>query len=150
VAFNATGTRLATGGLGGQILIWSVTQHSVVRQLPGHDTAVMSVHWGADGDDLISLGYDQAVRFWSTEGWGLTRELSVAAVPTSPLALSPEGGHMALGTAFRVLVYTLADGELVQELPVKAKGLYSVAFSPDGRWLALAAADKRLRIWERV
>jgi len=28
------------------------------------------------------------------------------------------------------------------------KGVYSLAFSPDGRFLTVGAADKKIRIWE--
>jgi len=34
------------------------------------------------------------------------------------------------------------------ELPVSTKVINGVAFSPDGRWLAIGAADKKISIWE--
>ena len=46
---------------------------------------------------------------------------------------------------------TLVDVEskrIIHKENLPPKGIYCVAFSPDGRWLVTGAADKRLRIWE--
>jgi len=35
-----------------------------------------------------------------------------------------------------------------QEIDAGAKALYGIEFSPDGKWLAVGAADKKIRVWE--
>jgi WD40 repeat protein len=42
------------------------------------------------------------------------------------------------------------DWVLRAELTVDAKALSSVAFSPDGRWLVVGAADRRIRVWDSI
>jgi len=43
---------------------------------------------------------------------------------------------------------SVEKGDLLDEVDLKVKGVYALTFSPDGRWLANAAADKKVRIWE--
>ena len=45
-----------------------------------------------------------------------------------------------------VLLLSLRDCEEVERLEVPPKGVYAVAFSPDGL-LAAGCADKRVRVW---
>lgn len=64
------------------------------------------------------------------------------------LALSPQEKILAVTKPNGVDLISFDDGSLIGSLPVKAQGVYSVRFSPDGKWLAAAAADKRVRVWE--
>jgi WD40 repeat protein len=52
------------------------------------------------------------------------------------------------GTECKVLLWSVVDGTLFEELPIPVKGVYQLGFSPHGRRLAMAAADKRGRVWE--
>jgi WD40 repeat protein len=36
----------------------------------------------------------------------------------------------------------------VDEVEVPTKAVTTLAFSPDGRWLAAGAADRKIRVWE--
>jgi WD40 repeat protein len=40
------------------------------------------------------------------------------------------------------------DWSIIEEIPVKPKGVYAVSLSADGRWLAMGAADRRVRVWD--
>jgi WD40 repeat protein len=45
-------------------------------------------------------------------------------------------------------VYKTAEWELTAQLPISTPAVNGVAFSPDGKWLAVGAADKKIRIFE--
>jgi WD40 repeat protein len=45
------------------------------------------------------------------------------------------------------LLWSVEEGGILHDLPVEVKGVYQLSFSPEGRWLALAAADGKVRIW---
>ena len=44
---------------------------------------------------------------------------------------------------------SIKDGKLVDRIELPIKGVYGLAISPDGRYLASAAADGKVRVWER-
>ena len=45
-------------------------------------------------------------------------------------------------------LWSVEDWVLLAELPISTKAVYGMAFSPDGRWLAVGAADGKIRVWE--
>jgi len=48
----------------------------------------------------------------------------------------------------KVQLWSVEDWALEAELPISTKAVNGMAFSPDGSWLAVGAADRRIRVWE--
>ena len=45
-------------------------------------------------------------------------------------------------------MFSVPDGQEVGRFEVEIKGVYGVAISPDGGYLASAGADGKIRVWE--
>ena len=148
VAFVRKGERLASGGMGDEVLLWSVPDGQEVGRLAGHGQAVVSLAASSDGQRLVSVGVGSGVRLWNVATGKAEKSFPAGGMGMTPVTFSPRDDRLAIGSPGRVRVLTVEGGATVADLSVEVKGVYALAFAPDGRHLAMAAADKRVRIWE--
>lgn len=65
IAYNSTGTRLASGSKDGTIKIWSTSTGELIETLTGHEKAVSSVAFNPkDDNELASGSEDGTIRIW--------------------------------------------------------------------------------------
>ncbi len=169
VAFSPDGRLLASASdrpedrsiAGGEANLWDARSGDEIQQLPGgYSGAVTSVAFSPNGRWLaVSSGgplTPHEVRLWNVPGgrWGPT--LAGHRSFVQALAFSPDSRLLASGSRDRsVNVWDAATGELTQRLDEWQAGeVFSVAYSPDGKWLAagLAAPERsggtgRVEVW---
>ena len=64
------------------------------------------------------------------------------------VAFSPEGTLLAAGGSDKLLLVDTDTGEVVATLNVSAKAqILSLAFSPDGKRIAIGTDDGTIRLW---
>lgn len=74
-----------------------------------------------------------------------------AGVRITDIAVSPDGSLVAAtDTEQRAWVWRAADGQLIGRVRGHERRVSSVAFSPDGHWLATGSWDDTVRFWDMV
>jgi WD40 repeat protein len=148
LAFSPDSATLVIGGQGDDLLIYQLPElalgHSI-RQ--AHQAYTLSAKFSPTPGLLVTVGYEKTLKFWETDRWTQLDELLLPNQGLQSLAFSSAGDRLAIASDHRITVVNVEKRAVVHQEDLAPKGVYCLAFSPDGRWLASGAADKRLRIW---
>jgi WD40 repeat protein len=148
VAFSKDAQMLASGGLGDEVFLWSVVSGQKAGALAGHRTAVGSLAFTPDGARLWSLGYPGSVIVWSTGDWQPVLQVDINKDKPYALSLAADGRLVAITLDHGLALHEAERFERVAYEKTPVKGMYGVAFSPDGRLVAATSADGKARVWE--
>ncbi|HYN40767.1 MAG TPA: hypothetical protein VE129_03245 [Thermoanaerobaculia bacterium] len=146
LAFTADGTSLLVAGTEAVHRV-DVKGRVKVGAYAGHRTAVASMALSADGTLLASTGAEGTLRLRRVAGGDEVFAVRLGRPGAMQVAFSPDGSSLAVSIDFAIQVRSAVDGTLVSTIDVPVKGVYGLGFSPDGRFLANAGADGRVRIW---
>ncbi|MGE3315155.1 MAG: M56 family metallopeptidase [Planctomycetaceae bacterium] len=160
VAWNPNGREIVAGGTDGRLRIWNV-DGTKSADFEAGGAAVNAVAWSPDGMHLASGGEDRAVQLWSPTGApGAVMEghagavLSISWSPDSRrLASSDFGfdpGDSGEEHHSSVRLWNI-DGRPGRVFMGKNNGqTTSVAWSPDGKWIAAGGWNGQLRLYSAV
>ncbi len=147
LAVAPDGSWLATGSSDGMVRIWDAATWQMRVAFAGHRKAVITVVIAPDGSWLATSGRDRKARIWDP-ATGEERAV-IASSDVSAVAISPDGGWLAIGSGRRVRIWDAATRtERVRSDVVRAGWVTAVAVSPDGSWLATGSTSRGARIWD--
>jgi hypothetical protein len=153
LAFAPDGKTLACAtSNNGAIRIWDVAAGKEIASLLGPFTGGTNcLTFAPDGKTLASFHGDGILRFWeSATGKELRQVRSMAGQNTQVIIYAPDGKTLATAGHGKLFLREAATGREVRQL-VRQDNQFlirSVVFSPDGRALAAACYDGKVRIWE--
>lgn len=137
VAFAPDGRTLATASKDGTVRVWDVFTGQVRALLRGHEGGVACVAFAPDGRTLASGGLDGTIVFWDLVAGNVQRRCTGHTDHVRALAFSPDGATLASCGGTKLLCFwDVASGRSRTAIPLPESPL-SLAFSPDGRWLAV-------------
>jgi len=157
LTFSADGESLISGGCEGRMVWWpaAADMPQPVRQVPAHRGWIRALAVSPDGQFVASGGNDAAVRLWKVADGSLVKELSGHARDVYSLLWHPSGQFLLSGDLMGVIkqwdvnagtevrsfdgkeLHSFNGGQLVD-----FGGVRSLAFSPDGKYLAAGGLYK--------
>jgi|GEM_PF-427858 len=159
LAFHPTATDwVAVGGGDGEILLWKLSNDPIrdsPRHLPSHSGPITRLVFTPDGRRLISTSEDGTARSWPFDPHNPgSRFVELARHPGSItcLAISHDADRrwLATGGASGEVRICRLHGEAFESYPVPMDGyrgtIVDLAFSGDGRSLAISCEDKSVRV----
>lgn len=156
VAFSPDGKVLASGSTDETIRFWDLAQPKKppFSPLTGFSEAVASVafsrnEWLAatslDGSVKIWADVTQKDKFTELADFGCRRVKDKQAWVA---AFSPDGEILASGGDNMIRLWNVRTGRELADLRGHEDTVRGLAFSPDGRWLASASADRTGGLWD--
>jgi WD40 repeat protein len=160
----AAGPGVVSGGYDGKLIWWSDDSEEIVRTVDAHTKWIRNVIASPDRKLVASIADDMVCRLWDAAKGHLVRELRGHQERTPnhfvsmlyAVAFSADGKYLATGDKVgHVVVWDVATGQQLAacEAPVmytwdpvqrmhSIGGVRSVAFSPDGKYLAVGGMGK--------
>jgi len=133
-------------GVGNKVRKFSLPDFELVNELEIGQVAINRIV-ETDQNTWI-LDYSGEVFQLNTSSWELKKQHKLNRKGVMGMCYAPGRKELAI-TADKAVVILDADNlEEKQILSSEAKGNYGLSWSPDEKILALASADKRIRIWE--
>ncbi|KAJ8870768.1 hypothetical protein PR048_027067, partial [Dryococelus australis] len=128
-----------------------------IKSFQGHTNEVNAIKWDPQGNLLASCSDDMTLKIWSMKQDTCVHDLQAHSKEIYTIKWSPTGQgtsnpnmNLILASASfdsTVRLWDVERGACIHTLTKHTEPVYSVAFSPDGKFLASGSFDKCVHIW---
>jgi WD40 repeat protein len=162
VAFAKDGSTFWTAGSDKSVKGWKLASDAPTRSLP-HPANVNALAFDREGKVLLTGCGDGKLRTFDVAKGALLKQIDahapvmMVAQGIYGVAVSPDGKYGASASADgSAKVFELASGKLIRELKAfkekeapdgHSDSVLTVCFSPDGKLLATAGMDQKIKVW---
>jgi len=139
------------------IYVCKLGQSNYLRCFEGHRDEVNAIKWDPSGQLLASCSDDYTAKVWSMNHDGCVQDLrehtkeiyTIKWSPTGPGSNNPAANLVLASASFdsTIRVWDPETGKCCHVLDKHSDPVYSVAFSPNGQYLASGSFDRCLHIW---
>ncbi|WP_310410213.1 eIF2A-related protein [Chamaesiphon sp. OTE_8_metabat_110] len=149
VDYNPHSGSIASASEDRTVKVWEAATGNLLHTLAADRQAVWSVRFSPDGKLLASGSGEGRVRLWTETGVLAATLLGHSRVVRS-IVFSPDGRLMATASfdlSWRL--WDVATRQLIHAQTDCSNMIWDLAFSPDGRYLAVGAgADNVAQLWD--
>jgi WD40 repeat protein/serine/threonine protein kinase len=143
IAFARDNQTIAAGRSDGKITLWNVSGQKVADLPTSSLESIIALSFSPNGQVLASGNSDGTLTLWNTEsrrqGW-----TTQFGDPISTLAFAPDGSRLAVARGRITFVEISTTNRL--DVPWPATEIGSLAFSPNGKTLAVGNVNTWVRL----
>ncbi len=168
VAFSPDGLRLCGSKWGGAPRVWDARTGQALFSLKGHSDNIHNVAFSPDGTRVVSGSADRTLKVWDVRGVPTDQIFRGHPNGVTCVAFSPDGtrfasaglcpprsgkdqAHNPYGIAAlkgEVNVWEPKSGQILFSFEDHNNTITSLAFSPDGKRIASADKDWKVKVWD--
>jgi WD40 repeat protein len=150
VAFSQDGNLWATDS-SDDVLIFDVATQKRLHRLSSEDAGwVYPLQFSPDASLLAGVTKDHVIKVWNISNEALLYSLKTASSINLFLAFSPDNKMLAIPTPDGVAFYSLANGQLLNELHGHINTTNQAAISPQGDKVAALVIGDGLIVWDAL
>jgi WD40 repeat protein len=130
------------------VTLWNLKMGKVVRTLSDFADYSAPPLLSPDGQILVTGSNDNSIKLWNTRTGVRIRSLMSHSATVTRLAISPDGQFLASSSSNdgTVKLWNFKTGQIIRTIS-DLKFINSLAFSSDGRTLAMHDGSRGLQVW---
>lgn len=149
VAMTYDGKTVASGGFGGDVILWDVSSGNQLKSWKAHSgEPIASLAFSRDGRILATGSTDSTIKLWNVPAGNLLQTLSGHKSTVSALSFDSDGNKLASGSGDNsVKVWDVKTGKETCTCTGHEAAVTAVCFNRSDDSLASASEDKSVRLW---
>jgi mono/diheme cytochrome c family protein len=156
-SISPDGKQIAVGGADNSVRLIDLASGKELRKLGNHENWVLGTVFGIDGKRVVSVGRDQAAKLSDTAAGAFLENVNLLRGELSAVARDPRKDVVVIGGQDRVpYIYLMDrpkvmkiadDTTLLRKLPRQDGEIAALAWSPDGKVIAVGGMGLQVNIY---
>ena len=157
-SLSSDGSRAAVGAADNTVRILETATGKELHKIGNHENWVLATVFGKDGKRIVSVGRDRAAKLTDAVSGAFLENVNLLRGELSAVARHPSQDVVVIGGEERVpYVYLMDrpknmkiadDTTLVRKLERQQGAIFALAWSPDGKQIAVAGASPEVILYD--
>jgi|GEM_PF-2404952 len=143
--FSPNGKYLAEGGTN-YVKIWDTSTWKEIKTLKGKYNYTMALSFDSAGKYLIAGDFDGNIKIWETKTWVEAKTIKAHSKKIRTIV----AGHNYLASGSddgSIIIWDASSWEKIKTIENPDGKILSLAYSPDGKYLASGSQGDSIKIW---